>query len=60
MSLQDLLPTNAEARAALLLSILARCVEKLIAAKPDDPPGPAEETAGGVNLEMLARYGFIK
>lgn len=27
MSLQDLLPTNAEARAALLLSILARCVD---------------------------------
>jgi len=40
--------------------ILARYVEKLIAAKPDDPPGPAGETAGGVNLEMLARYGFIK
>ncbi len=40
--------------------ILARYVEKLIAAKPDDPLGPTEETAGGVNLEMLARYGFIK
>ncbi len=40
--------------------ILARYVEKLIAAKPDDPPGPTAETAGGVNLEMLARYGFIK
>ncbi len=41
--------------------ILARYLEKLIsAAKDGGASGPAGGSAGGIDLEMLARYGFIK
>jgi riboflavin synthase len=41
--------------------ILARYVEKLILAPKDDgASGPAGGSTGGIDPEMLARYGFIK
>jgi riboflavin synthase len=42
--------------------IIARYLEKLISAKkePDGATRPTAGPAGGVDLEMLARYGFLK
>ena len=42
--------------------ILARYLEKLVAGEKETggATGPADGSAGGVDLEMLARYGFLK
>ena len=42
--------------------ILARYLEKLVAGEKETggATGPAGGSAGGVDLEMLARYGFLK
>ncbi|MDD5100818.1 MAG: riboflavin synthase [Syntrophales bacterium] len=40
--------------------ILARYLEKLITAAPDGASRGMERTAGGIDLEKLARYGFVK
>ena len=40
--------------------ILARYLEKLIVGEKEGASGPMGGSAGGVDLEKLARYGFIK
>ncbi len=42
--------------------IIARYLEKLISTgkKPDGATRPTDRPAGGVDVEMLARYGFLK